>query len=93
MKATEFVKKHGLVTAKWILSDQKFAPPRSVHLEPHEVEFTKNDLKRLVESHELVEKWQGLNAAKIKVVLLRVFGLTTQADQLEHAATDVESCQ
>ena len=54
--------------------------------------FHTEQLKRLVESHELVEKWQGLEASKIKVNLLRTFGFHTQADQLQQAVDDVESC-
>lgn len=92
MKATEFVKKHGLVTAKWILSDQKFAPPRSVHLEPHEVEFTKNDLKRLVESHELVESCGGVNKVNQYLKDGNVFRFE-EKPLMKQAIADVESCQ
>lgn len=54
--------------------------------------FKTSEIKRLIRSHELVEKWQGLEAAKIKVNLLRTFGLFDQADQLQQAVNDVESC-
>lgn len=54
--------------------------------------FHTEQLKQLVESHEMVEKWQGLEASKIKVNLLHTFGFHTQADQLQQAITDVESC-
>lgn len=78
MKANEFFKKVGIEAVKSYI----------VAYEDH----LTDELKRLVESHELVEKWQGLEASKIKVNLLRYFGFHTQADQLQQAIADVESC-
>ena len=107
MKATELIKNKGIEYAKDIVESApdgvlawnegyEFVCGTAINISDEDREkyfVDMSDLKRLVESHELVEKWQGLNAAKIKVVLLRIFGLTTQADQLEQAVTDVESCQ
>lgn len=82
MKATDFIKKHGLKHAK----------------EQCAVHGWKNtswwiQVKNLIQSHELVEKWQGLEAVKIKIDILLAFGLVTQAIQLQKAVADVEACQ
>ncbi|ENW29416.1 hypothetical protein [Acinetobacter lwoffii] len=83
MKANEYIKKYGLVCANIKVAETE-------HTRSFDVFYF--NLKRLVESHELVEKWQGLEASKIKVNLLHTFGFHTQADQLQQAITDVESC-
>ncbi len=45
------------------------------------------DLKRLIESHELVEQWGGLADAKVVVKISR------HKKYLKKAIADVESCQ
>ena len=104
MKANEFVKKFGLGTVKWILGDRKFAAPRTIHLEPHEIEFTPGDLKRLVESHELVEKCGGIESLKSwlnyekRKIDLSVYvhcnkpPVLLNIETAEKAIADVESC-
>ena len=76
MKANEFIKKHGLEYAKHIAYED------SVIL----VDLDYNDLKRLVESHELVEKLGGLSKAKIYVPD------GYKSGRLKQAIADVESC-
>ena len=48
--------------------------------------FHTEQLKQLVESHELVENWGGLDDAKFALQLVRY------PERLKHAITDVESC-
>ena len=90
MKANEFVKKFGSKSAKyWI---DHFNNVNTLPDEFINTEFL-GDLKRFVEAHDLIEKWQGLEASKIKVNLLRTFSFSDQAERLEQAIADVESCQ
>ncbi len=103
MKANEFVKEFGLDTFR--LSVGFVSTRKYLVVYEDEIDFTdeikpshgkcvfdRSEVQRLVVSHDLVEKWQGLEASKIKVNLLHTFGFHTQADQLQQAITDVESC-
>ena len=51
-----------------------------------------DDLKRLVESHELVEKVGGLDKAKMLLRMRIAAELYESADEIEKAIADVESC-
>ena len=95
MKANEFLKDNGLTKCSRIVDD----------LTEQEVDsdFVK-DLKRLVESHELVESFGGLKMAKESLKNLPSeyqsytmtrddTGATTQSFKLKQAIADVESCQ
>lgn len=78
MKANEFVKKHGWVDAiKYV---------KNCHREDKNSFY--DDLKRLVESHELIEKLGGLKFAKDFIK----FTGSTMNNTLENAIADVESC-
>ena len=85
MKANEFVKKHGLEYAKHIAYED------SVIL----VDLDYSDLKRLVESHELVESKGGLIKAKEILADNPVWcsGSKRYSSPLERAIADVESCK
>ena len=93
MKANEFIKKHGLEYAKHIFTDDA----------PLVMDLNYTDLKRLVESHELVESRGGLDAAKHELILLQkhlnnTFGYVTiitseKIENLKQAIADVEGCQ
>lgn len=48
--------------------------------------FHTEQLKQIVESHELVENWGGLDDAKFALQLVRY------PERLEQAIADVESC-
>ena len=48
--------------------------------------FHTEQLKQIVESHELVENWGGLDDAKFALQLVRY------PDRLKQAIADVESC-
>ncbi|WP_180008295.1 hypothetical protein [Acinetobacter sp. YH12238] len=79
MKANQFVKKFGWYEAKAFLSFDSEV----------EIVYTASffdDLKRLVESHELVENWGGLDDAKFALQLVRY------PERLKQAIADVESC-
>lgn len=98
MKANEFVKKHGLSKAKVLLSTQgkTIANLKSEYtaeqLKEYQGYIVSDDLmslvelKRLVESHELVENWGGLDDTKFALQLVRY------PERLKQAIADVESC-
>ena len=51
-----------------------------------------SDLKRLVESHDLVEKVGGMDKAKMLLRMRIAAELYESADEIEKAIADVESC-
>ncbi len=88
MKANEFIKKQGLAEARRVLRDARGCVGVKLW---GRYEFSTEDLKRLVESHELVFEHGSIDRARkyadspytapeIKVVL-------------DKAIADVESCQ
>lgn len=108
MKASEFVKNHGLNKAKVLLSTQgkTIANLKSEYaaeqLKEYQGYIVSDDLmsfvelKRLVESHELVEKYKNRHGGirfRIRWGMYR-YGDTQQFnDRLKQAIADVESCQ
>lgn len=115
MEANQFVRKFGWDKSIEIADGYKNAFHSSfhywstVHNDYYLVEraytVDVHDLKRLVESHELVEKNQGLNGAKNTLKLLQssldiglyhgISGIDaeTEIPKLKKAIADVESCQ
>ena len=90
MKANELVKKFGLMRVKyWI---REFTEINKLPNEMINLEFL-NDLKRLIESWELVEKHGGLSGAKeyLKGNFIQ-YHMSAYA-RLKQAIADVESCQ
>ena len=86
MKAVEFIKKYGLDVAKHKVDELKIIESMGDKLS---IEDEK--LKSLVESHELVEQYNGLFEAK---ELIRVSPkLTSEIRELAVATADVESCK
>ena len=82
MKANEFLRDNGIVKCSRIVED--------LIEQGVDSDFTK-DLKRLVESHELIEQYNGLFEAK---ELIRVSPkLTSELRGLAAAIADVESCK
>ena len=84
MKANEFIKKFGIFGAKEYLAGATF-------FDEHLMVFTDTkELKLLIESHELVEQYNGLFEAK---ELIRVSPkMTIELRELDAAIEDVESC-
>ena len=82
MKANEFVKENGIEKCKRILDD--------LTDQGHNGDFYK-DLKRLVESHELVMDYCGLTRAKEHAG--SNYTAPEIKDALKQAIFDVESCQ
>lgn len=78
MQANEFFKKVGIDAVR-------------SYLAAYEDDLT-DDLKRLVESHELVEAYGGLEKCKFYVSFLP-FVLAIKRSTLQKAIADVESCQ
>jgi len=88
MKANEFVKRFGTGEAKRLLKDSRGCS--SVSLYGGEYKFDTDDLKRLVESHELMESKGGLDAAKN--IVKSQHNLYTDM-RLVQAIADVEACK
>ena len=101
MKANEFVKKHGLNKAKVLLSTQgktianlksEFTAEQLKEYQGYIVSgdlMSLAELKRLVESHELVGRYGTADEAKEYLTMLRM----DSYDELKQAIADVESCQ
>ena len=85
MKAKEFLRDNGIVTCSRILED--------LNEQGVDSDFTK-DLKRLIESHELVESYGGLESAKKFVGSeYRKLSQPKTYNRLCEAILDVESCK
>ena len=80
-KAVEFVKQYGWGYAKHILTDDA----------PLVIDLNYTYLKRLVESHELVESYGGLKEAKT-ICNLAKYVVIEYYYKLKQAIADVESC-
>lgn len=120
MKANEFIKKLGLGEAKALLAKhEKSFMPRVFDMWSDELQdfvlaekyasFDMDDLKRLVESHELVQSYKGcgkpreraLSTAKFTLNHLKstreleieIYGNNDREVRLKQAILDVESCQ
>lgn len=106
MKANEFVENKGLKAAKLIVDCWIDYPETDVYL-PDMMEYTfiaieptencpfvsLNDLKRLVESHALVEKLGGLESAKKELQRQSILRwINPETERLRVAIADVESC-
>lgn len=80
MKANEFFKKVGIDAVR-------------SYLAAYEDDLT-NDLKRLVESHELVESQGGYESAKKELQRQSILRwINPETERLRVAIADVESCQ
>lgn len=88
MKANEFVRKFGFKSAKyWI---DHFNNVNTLPDEFINIEFL-NNLKRLIESHEFVERNDGIESAKMMIERTK-FPLSDRIIRLKRAIADVESC-
>lgn len=81
MKANEYIKKYGTDYAKEILKHNQDLMNIGFFI----------DLKRLVESHEFVELYGGLDKAKIRCYLAKHVTMESYHN-LKQAIADVESC-
>lgn len=89
MKANEFFKAYGFDEVKYLVSLAGNARVCCIDGEHIHVD----DLKRLVESHELVESYGGLNESK-RIFEMRHGVINFDGwDKLKQAIADVESCQ
>ena len=109
MNAHEFVKQYGMDRAKNIVNNipSKYmacyhslvcydikSKKYSDRFKPREDLVNMAWLKRIVESHELVEQYGGLGGAKKKLNGLCIFRwITPEITALERAITDFEACQ
>ena len=89
MKANEFIKKYGIEYAiKFLNYDASIAEDRCV------LDFGEHYyLRRLVESHELVDAVGGMDKAKLLLRMRIAAELYDSAHEIEQAILDVESCQ
>ena len=92
MKANEFVKKFGLDLAKLDVRAVKSGFIKRESLVEHYGFDILDDLKRLVESHELVELYGGLDKAKLRCYPAKHVTMESYHN-LKQAIADVESCQ
>ena len=79
MKANEYVKQNGWTMARKAVAECTYG--YGINLD---------DLKRLVESHELVEEYGGLPGA---LEFIRYAPVVPEIYKLRDAIEDVESCQ
>ena len=94
VRANEFVKKFGLEHTKYLIEDtelSEFAIHSSCAGKYSMDTVCVSDLKRLVESHELVEKHGGLENAKDEY--FSCVQNNEPASYVAKAIADVESCQ
>ncbi len=99
MKANDFIRDYGLGEAKRVLRDAHGCVSTKLW---GKYEFKNEDLKRLVESHELVEKLGGIDGAKscyqfdggpFKAISLTLpGGEEIQIEVIKQAVVDVDSC-
>lgn len=92
--AIEFVRDQGLENAKLALD---LLVGTTVEIPDNELgkvyKFEKSELKKLINSHELVERMGGVDKAKHEAYLLTMNVVGFNPAQLEQAIADVESCQ
>ena len=97
MNAHKFVKEKGIEVAKDVVADYPYSPTF--------YNGSMDDLKRIVESHELVEKCGGIDACKRKVdkqkqkpskrfiCWVDCNGKNVTVYEMLQAIADVEACQ
>lgn len=91
MKANEFVKKFGWGEAQKCLP---YCSKRGDFIYYKNIEVNFNDLKRLVESHRVIEACGGIHMARADVMDLDGFEKTSPHwMKIKQAILDVESCQ
>lgn len=91
MKANQFLKAYGLKRVRYLLTMSSNAIVYCLDGEHVHVD----DLKRLVESHELVGSYGGLESSKLTVNypnFLNDEDVKTTNHRLSKAIADVESC-
>lgn len=97
MKANELVEKFGWIAVKHDFSvyfkDEKIGTIQILTHEGEYIEVNGEDLKRLVESHDLVEKVGGMDKAKMLLRMRIAAELYESADEIEKAIADVEACK
>lgn len=89
MKANEFVKKHGISAASELVNESEW----SIKQLALATTTSMLDLKRLVESHELVESYGGIESAKKELQRQSILRwINPETERLRAAIADVESC-
>lgn len=92
MKANEFVKLRGISYCKNLLI--KADGCAAIQAREDNSRVSVDDLKRLVESYELVEKLGGLESAKKELQRQSILRwINPETERLRVAIADVESCQ
>lgn len=87
MKANEFVKKFG-----WGKSIELIEFYNRCGSLTCDCDFTYDELKRLVESHELIKSIESIGGLDFAIKFIKSTGSTANGF-LEQAIADVESCQ
>lgn len=95
MKANEFVKKFRIEEAKEFLNAPHWSIDQLMMLQSG---LRCDELQRLVESHELIKKFHGVEKAKYELKLIEEGSIfrccvAITAEMLRQAIADVEACQ
>ena len=98
MKANEFIKNHGVAEAKRVLHDARGCVGVKLW---GKYEFSTDELRSIVESHDLVEKVISDHNKSFKECQIDIHGLNSfvkknpkiYPKRLKQAILDVESCQ
>lgn len=95
MKANDFVKKYGWEEAKKVIKnahweDISYGNGHYYSNSCSKDDVLLDDLKRLIESHDLLEKLGGLDKAED---FYNSFGTPSGEHRIYQAIADVESCQ
>lgn len=96
MKANDFFKKHGLAEVKILLTSPSHGFFFKEDFYKHYGFDIYEDLKRIVESHRLIEVEGGIDQVKDTFSFAYKHGadeLTEYGKRLKQAIADVESCQ
>ena len=94
MKANEFIKRQGLAEARRVLHDARGCVGVKLW---GRYEFSTEDLRRLVESHEFIEsfkckRYSGISNAKVHMLTLAYIEDHAGLEVIRQAIADVESC-
>lgn len=100
MNANNFIRDCGLNEAKRVLRDARGCESTRLW---GRYEFKNDNLKRLIESHELVDLWGGIGRCKFFMMGMKLnkcdsvkcpkTGMIISKTKLEQAIADVESCK
>lgn len=97
MRATDFIRKYGIDAVihdfSYYFKHGNTGKIVGLTLENEYFEVDGSELKRLVESHELVEQLGGLEQAKSYAIDANACGAFDDENKIKQAIADVEACR